>query len=219
MSEVTSGIWASHRINCHQVSDSMDVLLKLTEFKKKNEGLSWPLLLVKMVTGVFRFMLAKYYLRKCTRTGKWVSVNGKPLIKNSGQMILANEVRVWSSIQRAKLFTGPEGILKIGKNSRVNGAHISAQKLVEIGDNVRIAPYTLILDSDFHNINDHFSDGVSKEIIIENNVWLASRCTILKGVRIGQGAVVATGAVVTKDVPPYTVVAGVPAKVIKKLDS
>lgn len=197
----------------------MDVLLKLTEFKKRHEGSSWFMIFGKLVAGAFRFAMARYYLRKCTQVGKWVSVKGKPLIKNSGEMILSDEVRVWSSIQQAKLFSGPEGKLKIGKNSRINGAHISAQKLVEIGDNVRVAPYTLILDSDFHNINDHFADGVSKQIIIENDVWLASRCTILKGVRVGRGAVVATGAVVTKDVPPYTVVAGVPAKVIKKLDS
>jgi maltose O-acetyltransferase len=55
-------------------------------------------------------------------------------------------------------------------------------------------------------------------VIIEDNVWLATRCTILKGVTIGHGAVVAAGAVVTRDVPPYTLVGGVPAKIIRYIE-
>lgn len=59
-------------------------------------------------------------------------------------------------------------------------------------------------------------EGVSKgDIIVEDDVWIGYRSTILSGVRIGQGAVVAAGAVVTKDVPPYAIVGGVPAKVLK----
>lgn len=59
-------------------------------------------------------------------------------------------------------------------------------------------------------------EGISKgDIIIEDDVWIGQRCTILSGVKIGQGAVVAAGSVVSKDVPPYSIVGGVPAKVIK----
>lgn len=59
-------------------------------------------------------------------------------------------------------------------------------------------------------------EGVSKgDIVIDDDVWIGYRSTILSGVHIGQGAVVAAGAVVTKDVPPYAIVGGVPAKVIK----
>jgi maltose O-acetyltransferase len=146
-----------------------------------------------------------------------VSVNGKPVIGNLGEIVLGDEVRVWSTIVQAKLYTGKKGKLIVGRNSRLNGVHIDARELIQIGENVRIAPYTIILDSDFHDLKDHFADGASQAIIIEDDVWLATRCTILKGVRIGKGAVVATGAVVTKDVPPRSVVAGVPAKVIKTL--
>ena len=63
------------------------------------------------------------------------------------------------------------------------------------------------------------AEGKSKPIIIEDDAWLATRCMVLKGVTIGKGAVVAAGAVVTKDVPPYTMVAGVPAKAIKKINT
>lgn len=59
-------------------------------------------------------------------------------------------------------------------------------------------------------------EAISKgNIVVEDDVWIGCRSTILSGVRIGQGAVVAAGSVVTKDVPPYAIVGGVPAKVIK----
>ena len=59
-------------------------------------------------------------------------------------------------------------------------------------------------------------EGVSKgNIVVEDDVWIGFRSTILSGVHIGQGAIVAAGSVVTKDIPPYAIVGGVPAKVIK----
>jgi acetyltransferase-like isoleucine patch superfamily enzyme len=57
---------------------------------------------------------------------------------------------------------------------------------------------------------------VAKPVAIGNNVWIGARSIILAGVTIGEGAVIAAGAVVTKDVPPYTIVGGVPAKVMKQ---
>lgn len=59
----------------------------------------------------------------------------------------------------------------------------------------------------------------SAPIIIEDNVWIGERAIILKGVTIGMGAIVATGAIVTKDVPPYSVVAGNPAKIVKDIST
>jgi acetyltransferase-like isoleucine patch superfamily enzyme len=193
------------------------VQTKLNSFRNENPEGSTLDFLVHSAGGLWRILIAKYYLRNCTRLGKMVSVNGKPIIGNLGEMILGDEVRVWSTIEQAKLYTGRKGKLIVGRNSRLNGVHIDARELVQIGENVRIAPYTIILDSDFHDVKDHFSEGSSKPIIIEDDVWLATRSTILKGVRIGKGAVIATGAVVTKDVPPYCVAAGVPARVIKKI--
>nr|WP_262922778.1 DapH/DapD/GlmU-related protein [Roseivirga pacifica] len=58
--------------------------------------------------------------------------------------------------------------------------------------------------------------GVSlSEIVVNNDCWIASNATILAGVTIGEGSIIAAGAVVTKDIPPYSIVAGNPAKVIK----
>lgn len=191
---------------------------KFAEIKRREPDHTFWSALVELLGGISRIVLARFYLRKATWIGKMVSTHGKPLIRNAGVMILADEVRVWSTVVRAKLITGKKGKLQVGKNSRLNGVHIYAGQLVEIGANVRIAPYTIILDSDFHNVNDHFADGMTKPVIIEDDVWVATRSTILKGVRIGKGAVVATGAIVTKDVAPYTLVAGVPAVFIKNLE-
>ena len=176
------------------------------------------LFISQFVTGLWRLLMARIYLARCNRIGRLVSVNGRPLIRNKGFIYLDSEVRIWSNINRAKIFVDKGASLKVGSNSRINGVHISASHEVVIGQNVRIAPYTVIMDSDYHDVNNHFAEGAKLPIVIEDNVWLALRSTVLKGVTIGRGAVVAAGAVVTKDVPPYTVVAGVPAKVIKKLD-
>lgn len=190
---------------------------KFASFKEKNPDVSFGEFLINIVKGGLRLLAAKFYLRNCTKVGKWVSVNGKPVIDNQGEMVFSDEVRIWSTIVQAKLYTGRSGKLIVGRNSRLNGVHIDVRKLVSIGENVRIAPYTIILDSDFHDVNNHFADGASKDVIIEDDVWIATRSTILKGTRIGKGSVVAAGAVVTKDIPPYSVAAGVPARVIKKL--
>lgn len=82
-----------------------------------------------------------------------------------------------------------------------------------IGNNVDIAQETNIWTLQ-HDYNDPMYKAVGKPVIIEDYVWIASRATILPGVKIGRGAVVASCAVVTKDIPPLAVVAGVPAKVI-----
>lgn len=84
---------------------------------------------------------------------------------------------------------------------------------VIIGNNVDIAQETNIW-TEQHDYNSPTYASVCEEVVIEDYVWIASRATILPGVRIGRGAVVASCAVVTKDVPPLAIVAGVPAKII-----
>jgi len=191
---------------------------KLSGFKKKNPEASFLDFIFHILSGSSRIIAAKFYLRDCTKVGKLVSVHGKPIIDNQGEMFIADEVRIWSPIVQAKLYTGKNGKLVVGRNSRLNGVHIDVRQLVQIGENVRIAPYAIILDSDFHDLKDHFAEGTSRPVIIEDDVWIATRAMILKGVTIGKGSVIAAGAVVTKDVPPYSVAGGVPARILKKID-
>ena len=84
---------------------------------------------------------------------------------------------------------------------------------VKIGNNVDIAQEGNIW-TEQHDYNSPTYASVCKPVRIEDYVWVATRATILPGVTIGKGAVVASGAVVTKDVPPLAIVAGVPARVI-----
>lgn len=89
---------------------------------------------------------------------------------------------------------------------------------VVIGNNVDIAQECNIWSLQ-HDYNDPDYASVAKPTVIEDYVWIASRCTVLPGVRIGYGAVVAACSVVTKDVPPFSIVAGCPAKVIGKREN
>jgi acetyltransferase-like isoleucine patch superfamily enzyme len=176
----------------------------------------WAAMLLDMLAGGTKMIAARYYLRSA-RIGQFVSVKGRPQIENEGELVIGNQVRIWSTIERTKIFVLPGATLLIGDNTRVTGCHISASVRVEIGRNVQLAPYSIIIDDDFHDVNSHFTKGKSAPVRISDDVWIATRAVILKGVTIGRGAVVATGAVVTKDVPPYTLVAGVPARVIRQL--
>lgn len=91
---------------------------------------------------------------------------------------------------------------------------------VYIGDDVMIGPNTLIT-SVGHPISPkgrRERHGICKSVHIGNNVWIGGNCTILMGVKIGDNAIIAAGAVVTKDVPANTIVGGVPAKVIKEIE-
>ena len=86
---------------------------------------------------------------------------------------------------------------------------------LEIGNNVNIASYAIVLGG-HHDIDSPTFADVGGQVAIEDYVWVATRATITGGVRLGRGAVVAAGAVVTRDVPPYHVVGGVPARKIKE---
>lgn len=192
---------------------------KREELRQKGKPADFFALSILLFKSGMSVLLAKWHLRKCTSLGKLVTVNQKPLIINQGIIHLGDEVRIWSNINKTKIFVDKGGTLAVGRNSRINGVHISVSQRVQIGNNVRIAPYCIIIDNDYHKIDDHFSDeGTRQPIIIEDDVWITMNCMIMKGVRIGKGAVIAAGAVVTRDVAPYTVVGGVPARLIKKME-
>ena len=128
------------------------------------------------------------------------------------------------------------GLIKIGDNSFVgSGTKIWSGESIFIGDNVLISHNCNIVDTNSHEIDyltrakrsaEIFSIGhweekesiVTKPIVISNNVWISFNVTILKGVTIGEGAIIAADTVVTKDVPPFVIVAGNPAKIVKYIN-
>ena len=104
--------------------------------------------------------------------------------------------------------------IQIGKNSVINhSCMLDGRDVISIGENVSISPYVHIITAS-HEVNSPNFDYFSKPVIIEDYAWIGSRATILPGVTVAEGAVVGVGAVVVKNVEPYTVVAGVPAKKI-----
>ena len=116
----------------------------------------------------------------------------------------------------------PNSGIFIGEDSLIGEMNvIRGQGGVHIGNRVYTSPLCQIIA-----VNHIFDDptkpfigqGITAEgVVIEDDVWIGSGAVILDGVRVGQGAVVAAGAVVNKDVPPHTVVGGVPAKVLKEI--
>lgn len=110
-------------------------------------------------------------------------------------------------------------IIVIGKNSFVGRfSTIVAMEDVLIGENVLIAPFCYITATN-HGMDTAIpmimQPQTSQRVKIDDDVWMGNGVTVLPGVTIGRGAVVGAGSVVTKDVPPYAIVGGVPAKVIK----
>ena len=126
--------------------------------------------------------------------------------------------------------------IKMSKNVHFfEGFHIRNPKAIELGDGCSIGPrvlldgrrgltigksvtlgYECIIWTLNHDYNDIHFCGKGAPVIIEDYAWICSRSIILPGVKIGKGAVVGSGAIVTKEVPPYCIVAGIPAKIIGK---
>lgn len=106
------------------------------------------------------------------------------------------------------------GNLSIGEHVNFNNdCELYCSKSITIGDDTIFANRCVIRDSDIHSIDGSVNTA---PIVIDNHVWVGTNSIILKGVTIGDGAVIGAGSVVTKNVPPNCLAAGNPAKVIKK---
>jgi maltose O-acetyltransferase len=112
--------------------------------------------------------------------------------------------------------------ISIGTYSLISGAlHCDVGAPIRIGDRVRIGHNVSLMTVDHEVGSDEMRSGITKcgPIEIGDGAWVASHVTVLPGVRIGAGAIVAAGAVVTRDVPDNTLVAGVPARVARDLSA
>lgn len=106
-----------------------------------------------------------------------------------------------------------------GKNVFINsGCKFQDQGGISIGNNVLIGHNVVLATINHGEKPEERGDMYLKPIVIEDDVWIGANATVLQGVTIGKGAIVAAGAVVTKDVEPYTVVGGVPARFIKRVE-
>ena len=145
-------------------------------------------------------------------------ISRKAEIQFTDKITIGKNTRI-SSFVKIKV---NNGVIKIGQNCAINSfCFIDADEGgVEIGDQVLIGPQVGIHGSNYEYSDENtpiLSQGVtSKGIIIEDDVWIGSNSTVLDGVTIGRGSVIGAGSVVTRDIPPFSVAFGVPAKVIKR---
>lgn len=120
-------------------------------------------------------------------------------------------------ISDATIAVLPGAKLVIGDCFMNDGTYLECESSITIGDNVLIGRNVTIRDSDGHDHGDAFGKRERcLPVIIGNSVWIGSYAMIQKGVHIGDGAIIAAGAVVCRDVPANTLVGGVPAKVLKE---
>jgi acetyltransferase-like isoleucine patch superfamily enzyme len=142
---------------------------------------------------------AQLQLRGVER-GRWVRVRGRVRVHNEGRIVLRNGVRFRAETADCELGTWAGGLIEIGEGTTINyGTSIAAAGAIRIGRDCLVGTYVNIMDSTFHNLGDR--------------AWALDP----EPVTIGDGAVVAGCSLVTRDVPPNTMVVGVPARVVKQL--
>lgn len=162
------------------------------------------------------------------QAGKRSRVSWRKVHARCGSLRIGDDCIVHARID----LEGPAGLVTIGNRTYVGASHIVCRKSVEIGDDVIVSWGVTIVDHDSHSLDAHQRqedvvlwskgqkswEGVGiKPVRICNRVWIGFDAAILKGVTIGEGSVVGAKSVVTRDVPPYCLVAGNPARIVRKL--
>lgn len=160
-----------------------------------------------------------------------VKINGRIRIFGQGKIEIGRNTRINSSLianplggmTYTLLCTKSKGRITIGEHTGMSNCAIVSQTHVQIGSRCKIGGDVKIYDTDFHSIS--FSERTnretdiakSKEIIIEDDVFIGAHSIILKGVHVGSGAVIGAGSVVTKNIPANEVWGGNPVQFIKKM--
>lgn len=152
-------------------------------------------LLKKIYYNLVRFRIY-LFLRECKKVGKNISLGFPLTFEGKREIEIGHDVSIASFV------------------------HIWGHGSVKIGNRVLIATHTAItsLTHDHTYETMRFAPIIAKPVIIEDDVWIGSNAVINPGITLGKGAVVGAGAIVTKDVPPYAIVAGVPARILKYRD-
>ena len=162
----------------------------------------------------------------CESVGTHLRAERLPYMRGQGKIRIGNHVNL--SGRSCFYFIhnlSQEPSIEIGDRTFVgNGCTFSAGQRIQVGSDCLISALVRIHDNDGHPLDmqrrlnhEPIGDAEVAPVVIGDNVWVGAGATILKGVSVGDGSVIGTGAVVTADVPPGTVVAGNPGKVVKTL--
>lgn len=177
----------------------------------------WAELVRRVRAPLWRSRLAAFGDRSLLESPAWI-YGGKSIAVGA-------RVRIWRGA-RLETFRPVAGEvrLRIGDGTVIQpGVHIGAAESVTIGCNVLFASGVYVTDHD-HDVSDPFENVihnrrlVTAPVVIGDHAWLGERVIVLKGVTIGERSIVGAGSVVTRDVPPLSIAAGVPARVLRRFD-
>ena len=187
--------------------------------------------MIKEAVKYFYGVYVKSKYKKCLFVGKGSKLSfNKFVFKKNCSISIGKQ----SMVQCSFYFDKENAKITIGNRTFIGGSKIISAEGIEIGDDILMSWGCTIVDHDSHSLSflERKDDVVNwlsdkkvwemvsiKKVKIHNKVWIGFDVKILKGVTIGEGAVVAAGSIVTKDVQPYTLVGGIPAKFIKKLEN
>ena len=150
--------------------------------------------------------------------GRNLRINGRLIVRGPGRVILGDNVRIGMTVT-PWTYTA-EAVITIGSDSFVNGTSFACCREIRIGRRA-ILGRSSIMDTDFHSVraDRHRPDAQVRvsPVVLEDNVWVAAQAGIVPGTRIGENSVVGFGAVCAGVFPDGVVIAGNPAKVVKKL--
>lgn len=185
-----------------------------------DDGVAVMLPLNANASDVRAVLAARWHLRGVQRLGSRVRLRGTPAVTTRGRMLIGDRVQLVSTVATLELVAETGGTLDIGPRTLVNfGCSLVAFDRVTIGERCLIGPYCMIMDTPFHHVEPErrLDPPSAAPITIGDNVWLGARVIVMPGVTVGRDSVVGAGSVVTHDVPPRTLVAGVPARVVREL--
>jgi acetyltransferase-like isoleucine patch superfamily enzyme len=154
----------------------------------------------------------------CERIGAHLEVQGPCRIGGDGVIELGDNCVIRSHAANQVEITAGSGA-RIGIGNRVflnQGVRLACTTEILIGDRCQIGDESVLLDTDYHGVGP--MPAKRAPICLESDVWLATRVIVLRGVTIGRGSVIGAGSVVTHSIPAYSFAAGMPARVIKRLE-
>jgi acetyltransferase-like isoleucine patch superfamily enzyme len=167
--------------------------------------------------------LKSFVLTLQLRTRRWSkgisTVEGMyPLIVTGGTVSIGENLAIRGTQGRVEIGSVAGAKLTLGDRVFINwGSSVVAHEEIEIGDDCKIGELTAIFDTDHHEVEPG-SSVVKSKVSIGSNVWIGRNSIVLPGVQIGDNSVIAAGSLVNSDVEPNTLVGGVPARLIRRLN-
>lgn len=188
--------------------------------------MNWKVILKQIITFIIHPLLSLYLFKQGCRhfyIGPRLYLNRLKYLQLGNNFYLGKDSRILFINEYFGQKYNP--IFKIGENVTLNN-HFTAlcADTIEIHDNCLIGS-DVFMTTENHGMNPELSDNyanqplLTKPIVIEKGCWIGEKVCIMPGVHLGARSIVAAGAVVTKDFPPYSLIGGVPAKLIKQYSS